>query len=426
MRVDYGAVALIPRGDFNSATQYKVNDVVSYNGSSFVVKTQPPIGTLPTNATYFSVMASGASPATSQTVGTVKPDNTSTNVANDGTLSVGKNITDALTVNLLNPVLQSRTLDGVTIVKNADNSYTISGTNTSENTVTAYLALIASIGFENGKTYRVLGCPSNTPAGVYIRVGTQVKENGEGANFSYPVQSGQQIFISIAAGTVIETPITIKPMITTNLNATYDDFVQYTGSSGKLGDDYKALNDKVTTVQEQIATANGNIAQNTTDIATNTTAISALNTGLTKKVESYTDDISHKLGHVVYNTNSKSIIFHDTEDDLWRSAYDSKLVNRDGLNITNISSKANLRDAYASQFGNVVQLSIVFDVNQSIADGEILLNVGNLRPILYAFSTPMNGSRVYNHLALNSDGTLRAWGNLATGTFFSASFTYVI
>ncbi len=292
MKVDYGAVALIPKGEFDATKQYAVNDLVSYNGSSFIVKAVPPIGTLPTNTAYFAVNASGTSPATSSTVGTVKPDNSTIGVDNDGTISVKSEVLDrissseqALTVNLLNPILSSGTWSGITVVKNEDNSYTISGTNTSEGTSTLVFALIASIGFESGKTYRVLGCPSNTPAGVYMRVGGQIKENGEGANFSYPVQSGQQIFISIVAGTVIETPITIKPMITTNLSATYDDFVPFSGSSGKLDTDYKTLSEKIgnvgnTDLQSQINTANQSIAQNTTDIAANAAGISALNTGL--------------------------------------------------------------------------------------------------------------------------------------------------
>lgn len=128
----------------------------------------------------------------------------------------------------------------------------------------------------------------------------------------------------------------------------------------------------------------------------------------------------------MYNTESKNILFRDDESNIWRNAYDVKSVDRAGLNVTDVSPKVNLREINAMQFGSVAVLSITFDVNQSITDGEILLNIGNLRPLLYVFSTTMNGSRAYNHLALNADGALRAWGNLVTGTFFSASFTYVI
>ena len=62
MKVDYGPVALIPKGDFDSTRQYHKNEVVSYQGSSYIVKEDnPPIGTLPTNSVYFQVSAHGTS-----------------------------------------------------------------------------------------------------------------------------------------------------------------------------------------------------------------------------------------------------------------------------------------------------------------------------------------------------------------------------
>ena len=468
-KVDYGAVALIPVGAYDASRQYHANELVGYQGSSYVVLQQPPIGTLPTNTMYFMLHTAGTSVATANTPGTVKPDGTTTVVDGNGTLSVkpsviqtiqdtattatntaakvgtvpsGKTVQseidgleprvssseDALTVNLLNPTrlqsqtyygitivrnsdntftfsgtneknetlyivlewledlapktvagkqykffgipsgltgiqikvgdvresgngatfiapptgdrvsiiipagfsfsepatfkpmitanlsatyddyvpysgssgklntdyvdlltkiretdrdtvvnmlnptLQSGTGSGLTYVKNVDNSYTISGTNNTENTKNLILAQIASIGFESGKTYRVLGCPSDTPAGVYMMVGSQIKENGGGANFAYPVSSGQSVYISVAAGATIETPITIKPMITTNLYATYDDYVPYTGESGRLNED--------------VVKIRTDVAQNTTDIAANAAGITALNTGLATKTGS--------------------------------------------------------------------------------------------------------------------------------------------
>jgi len=43
-------------GSYNNGTQYYINDVVEYNGSSYVAKANT-IGNLPTNITYWQLIA---------------------------------------------------------------------------------------------------------------------------------------------------------------------------------------------------------------------------------------------------------------------------------------------------------------------------------------------------------------------------------
>lgn len=54
---DLGKVAYFNKGVYNSETSYEINDVVSYNGSSYVSLGNNNQGNLPTNATYWSVVA---------------------------------------------------------------------------------------------------------------------------------------------------------------------------------------------------------------------------------------------------------------------------------------------------------------------------------------------------------------------------------
>ena len=54
---DLGKVAYFNKGMYNSETNYEINDVVSYNGSSYVSLLNNNQGNLPTNATYWSVVA---------------------------------------------------------------------------------------------------------------------------------------------------------------------------------------------------------------------------------------------------------------------------------------------------------------------------------------------------------------------------------
>lgn len=49
---------LVNRGAYAAGTDYAVGDAVSYNGSSYVMYNNGPAGTVPTNATYWQVLAS--------------------------------------------------------------------------------------------------------------------------------------------------------------------------------------------------------------------------------------------------------------------------------------------------------------------------------------------------------------------------------
>lgn len=98
MAVNYGQVAIVPKGEWNVGTQYKVNNLVSYDGSSYVAKVQPPVGTLPTDTSYWQVSAAGTKKATADSLGTVMPDGTTTSVGEDGKLSVNTAQQDALGV----------------------------------------------------------------------------------------------------------------------------------------------------------------------------------------------------------------------------------------------------------------------------------------------------------------------------------------
>ena len=62
---------LVPKGAYDSSTDYAVGDSVDYNGSSYVMYNNAPAGTLPTNTTYWQVLAdkgdTGATGATGAT-----------------------------------------------------------------------------------------------------------------------------------------------------------------------------------------------------------------------------------------------------------------------------------------------------------------------------------------------------------------------
>lgn len=93
--VSYGHVAIVPKGVWSAEVQYEPCNLVEYNGSSYVAKLQPPIGTLPTDTQYWQVSAVGAKKATLDSLGLVEPDNKTTEVDETGVLSV-KESTDII------------------------------------------------------------------------------------------------------------------------------------------------------------------------------------------------------------------------------------------------------------------------------------------------------------------------------------------
>ena len=156
--------------------------------------------------------------------------------AEDGNMLVAN-----ATRNLLNPTLETTTENGVTCTRNVDvngnpdGTYTLNGTAT-EN---AFFYLIPWSKIAAGN-YRVVGCPvGGSNDGYYIdinapkadEVNTYYHDIGNGVTFEvYDKTEGDNIVIQITVigGTTVSN-IVFKPMITTDLNATYDDFVPYSG-----------------------------------------------------------------------------------------------------------------------------------------------------------------------------------------------------
>jgi hypothetical protein len=69
--VNLGSIKFKWKGTYSGATAYTVDDVVEYNGSSYICKLAST-GNLPTNTTYFDVMSSAGTNGTNGTdVGTV-------------------------------------------------------------------------------------------------------------------------------------------------------------------------------------------------------------------------------------------------------------------------------------------------------------------------------------------------------------------
>lgn len=161
------------------------------------------------------------------------------------------NLEIKLTTNLLKPTLGTTTVNGVTCTNNGDGTYTLNGTAT--NYCEFLLNTIGNIG-----KIKLTGSPSS---GITGDSWLGIKPNNEfigviGSDTIGDLTNNYNTVVIYCNMGSSFNNAKFKPMITTNLNATYDDFVPYTGSTGSLNGDLASnhkLTETVKTIAEQTA-----------------------------------------------------------------------------------------------------------------------------------------------------------------------------
>lgn len=130
--------------------------------------------------------------------------------------------------NLLNATLGTTTQNGVTCTANGDGTYTLNGTATSK----TEFKVIHDIVLDTTKTYKLCGRP-NVGSRYSIFCGINASpwtiygsDSGGGVTFTPSSPNGNRVMITITSGTSFNNVI-FKPMLTTDLTATYDDFEPY-------------------------------------------------------------------------------------------------------------------------------------------------------------------------------------------------------
>ena len=128
--------------------------------------------------------------------------------------------------NILKSTITTGSQNGITCTVNSDGSCTLTGTATAD----AWLNVNTDIPVTVGTTYKLVGCPKNVSATLIARrvsssnpYGT---DTGDGVTFT--PDENAYVFIGVKSGVTLNNAI-FRPMITTNLDATYDDFEPYVG-----------------------------------------------------------------------------------------------------------------------------------------------------------------------------------------------------
>lgn len=175
-------------------------------------------------------------------------------------LSTLDNAVDTIgtTTNLLKPTLGSQVINGVTFTKNDDGTYIVSGQ--AQNTVA--FAFQKTVPIKAGR-YKLCGCPSGGSSTTYhIEYNASPADQrdlGNGAIVKFSSDTTTHFYIVISKDAIINN-LVFKPMLTTNLQATYNDFVPYTGTTGKLNSDVaEIVNGKGGTISFSNEYGNGSI-----------------------------------------------------------------------------------------------------------------------------------------------------------------------
>ena len=150
---------------------------------------------------------------------------------------------------MFNPTLETSTQNGVTCTNNGDGTYTLNGT--ASGTI---WWLNVDIGFDTNKEikleigkkykYTVLN-GIGSEATIYGFVcqtidGNNVYHKDFGSGVEFVANGTERFDVGIMANYTCDN-LVIKPMLTTNLSATYDDFVPYTGDGETLASDVADL-----------------------------------------------------------------------------------------------------------------------------------------------------------------------------------------
>lgn len=294
---DAGRIVIIPKGEYKSNITYERLDAVEYNNNGYIAL-KTVTGITPTNdGTNWALYVKGT-PVDSEL------STTSTNAIQNkivtAELSALKkentqqsaeinDVKKETTVNLLNPTLQTTTQDEVTCTNNGNGTYTLNGTATDS----IDFSLTSSLNIVNGKEY-LLSFPSPSRAArAYLLNGQGVVEayGNHTAAFKYigETSSNKVVHLLIEKGYTCNNLI-VKPMITTNLSATYDDFVPYTGDTGSLNKDVASLLKRIQALESQFASATSELCSNAIDdlasvVSTQDEAIDELATIVTESEE---------------------------------------------------------------------------------------------------------------------------------------------
>lgn len=233
-----GRVAIVPKGDWSADATYKRLDAVTYNNTLYFAKKNVPAGTETSNTEYWSKSIVGSVVTVDDALSPTSTNPVQNKVVTSNLIDIRKETT----VNLLNPTLQTTTQNGVTCTNNGNGTYTLNGRCTVDSPKITFIVASKNIKIDKDAKFICCTKPGTKDtfrASVDYSDTTHSVDYGEGILLSKG-KTITKVSIIVSNGVTVNN-LVFKPMLTTNLSATYDDFVPYTGDTGRLNGDVAEL-----------------------------------------------------------------------------------------------------------------------------------------------------------------------------------------
>ena len=284
------------------------------------------------------------------------------------------------TVNLLKSKLQTTTNNGITCTYNGDGTYTLNGTAVS----TAYFriqGITALAQRTTNKTYKLVGCPTGGINKYDLRYEINGSiANGGGKDFGDGVIikndkinstdiTSAEIIIAVMKDIIVNN-LVFKPMLTTNLDATYDDFVPYTGDTGKLNSDVANIKNDLNNYALKSLYGNttinvGRLANSAVGICSTAEGFITTASGYYSHAEGSNTTASGSSSHVEgYETTASGYSSHAEGNNTTASGYSS---HAEGNNTTASNSSS-----HAEGYSNDIITKIISGYSTSTSNDDII------------------------------------------------------
>lgn len=250
----YTALDLIgftDKGPYDPTANYVKNDLVHVGNSTWRCKIDDTTGITPTEGANWTIFIESATSLAGMSDVDLNTPKAGDGLVHDGNKWINIPITTKEqwkkngAYNLLPMTYTNHVISGATAIVNADGSVTIDTAGSATTGVANFVWDVPLLG-KVGEKYKLVGCPSGGGANTYY---VNIYDNGWSDN-TKDYGSGKEItigtgitqaVISIRSGVTIDH-LTFKPMLTTDLNATYADYVPYAMTNRELTEEVQSKN----------------------------------------------------------------------------------------------------------------------------------------------------------------------------------------
>lgn len=227
--------------------------------------------------------------------------------------------------NLIVPTIQSvLEKNGIVVTDNNDGTYTVNGTNAATGNTT--FDVYVEIKSQGSTSAKLLGCPPNDK-GLILQTyydgswgNSSTWDRGNGSTID-DLTKLRRLSILIPGGKTVDN-VVFKPMITTDMDSTYNDYEPYIPSVKMLASDLSDVKDGTTPVAKAVADEDGNNIKSTyvkkTEVPSGSIVDSELSETSTNPVQNkvVTTELNKKLETLDDESQAPDVVNFDLDSEL--------------------------------------------------------------------------------------------------------------